>query len=68
MQISSLSDAKGMKTALVLSGGGARGAYSAGVLRYIFGVLGPELGDNLRVDVISGNSAGALNGCWRSSS
>lgn len=53
-----------MKTALVLSGGGARGAYSAGVLRYIFGVLRPELGDSLRVDVISGNSAGALNGCW----
>jgi len=54
----------GMKTALVLSGGGARGAYSAGVLRYLFGVLGPELGDKLRVDVISGNSVGALNGCW----
>jgi NTE family protein len=53
-----------MKTALVLSGGGARGAYSAGALRYIFGVLAPELGDKLRVDVISGNSAGALNGCW----
>jgi NTE family protein len=53
-----------MKTGLVLSGGGARGAYSAGVLRYLFGVLGPELGDKLRVDVISGNSVGALNGCW----
>jgi NTE family protein len=64
VQKRSASDVKGMKTALVLSGGGARGAYSAGVLRYIFGVLGPELGDKLRVDVISGNSAGALNGCW----
>ncbi len=43
-----------MKTALVLSGGGARGAYSAGVLRYLFGVLRPQLGDHVRVDVISG--------------
>jgi len=64
VQKRSAADVKGMKTALVLSGGGARGAYSAGALRYIFGVLGPELGEKLRVDVISGNSAGALNGCW----
>ena len=53
-----------MKTALVLSGGGARGAYSAGVLRYLFGVLRPQIGEQVRVDVISGNSVGALNGCW----
>jgi len=53
-----------MKTALILSGGGARGAYSAGVLRYLFGVLGPKLGDKMQLHVISGNSVGALNGCW----
>src|SRR5438128_6620427 len=34
--------------ALVLSGGGARGAYEIGVLRYILGKLIPRLGDSAR--------------------
>ena len=47
-------------TALVLSGGGARGAYQAGVLRGLLD-LGLLQGDS-RVDVVVGASAGALNG------
>ena len=44
------------KTALVLSGGGARGAYEAEVVRYAMEVKG------YKFDVISGVSVGALNG------
>ncbi len=43
------------KLGLVLSGGGAKGAYQVGVLRYM-----AEIGMN--VDAISGASIGALNG------
>jgi NTE family protein len=43
------------KVGLVLSGGGAKGAYQVGVLRYM-----AEIGMN--VDAISGASIGALNG------
>ena len=47
------------KTALVLSGGGARGAYQAGVLRGLVeqGMLGAGSG----FDVVVGSSAGAIN-------
>lgn len=44
-----------LKTGLVLSGGGAKGAYQAGVVKAL-----AELGT--RVDMISGASIGALNG------
>jgi len=48
------------KVGLVLSGGGARGAYEVGVLRYIRERL---KGDN-RFDVITGSSIGAINGAY----
>jgi NTE family protein len=44
-----------MKTALCLSGGGARGAFQAGALLYLASV-------NTSIDCIAGVSAGALNG------
>jgi NTE family protein len=44
----------------VLSGGGARGAYEVGVLRYIRERL---KGDN-RIDIITGSSIGAVNGAY----
>ena len=48
------------KTGFVLSGGGARGAYEAGILYYLC-VDGPaELREQVRFDVISGTSIGAL--------
>lgn len=48
---------------LVLSGGGARGAYEAGVLSYIFDDIARELGRPPRIDVLCGTSVGAINAC-----
>lgn len=44
-----------MKRALILSGGGAKGAFSIGVLEYIY-----ENRPDLTFDIISGTSTGAL--------
>ncbi len=52
--------------AIVLSGGGARGAYEAGVLRYVFGELRQRYGEP-RIDVVSGTSVGAINGAFLAS-
>lgn len=46
---------------LVLAGGGARGAYEAGVMRYIFTELAPKLRVPVNMQVVCGTSAGALN-------
>lgn len=43
------------KLGLVLSGGGAKGAYQAGVLRYL-------AEQNIQLDAVSGASIGSLNG------
>ena len=59
-----------MKTALVLSGGGARGAYEAGVVLYLREALPQALGrqpSGVRLDVISGVSIGAVNACFLAS-
>ena len=48
-----------MKTGLVLSGGGARGAYQVGVLKAIAD-LHPKHSSN-PFNVITGTSAGAIN-------
>ncbi len=54
--------------ALVLSGGGARGAYEVGVLSYLYGELTRLRGNVVpRVDVICGTSVGAINGCYLAS-
>src|SRR5438093_1630213 len=49
--------------ALVLSGGGARGAYEAGVLRYALGKLAPRRGPSAIPQLFCGTSVGALNAC-----
>ncbi len=49
------------RLAVVLSGGGARGAYEVGVLSYIFDELSALLGHRIHVDVICGTSVGAIN-------
>jgi NTE family protein len=46
---------------LVLSGGGARGAYEAGVLHYIRTQMPPEVSRNINFRVICGSSVGAIN-------
>jgi NTE family protein len=47
---------------LVLSGGASRGAYQAGVLRFLLCDLAPRLGYVPWPSVVSGTSVGALNG------
>ncbi len=49
----------GLGVGLVLGGGGARGAYEAGVLRYVAHAF-----PHARFDVITGTSAGAINAAW----
>lgn len=57
-------DSEGLRkrpsTALVLSGGGARGAYEVGVLRY----LRERLNVDSHFDIITGTSVGAINGAY----
>jgi NTE family protein len=51
-------------TGLVLSGGGARGAYEAGVIKYIRDELPPKVRAHARFEIICGTSVGAINGCF----
>jgi NTE family protein len=50
--------------ALVLSGGGARGAYEAGALRFILDELPKRLGHPVRFDLLCGTSVGAIHACY----
>ena len=52
------------RTGLVLSGGGARGAYEAGVLAYVFERVLPRLGTQNAFDVASGTSVGAVHAAF----
>jgi NTE family protein len=51
----------GRRTAIVLSGGGARGAYEAGVLAYVFEHVYPQLGPGFEFDIVTGTSVGAIH-------
>ncbi len=51
------------KLALVLSGGGARGAYEAGIIHYIRTML-PEPTRTRHFDIHCGSSVGAINTCF----
>jgi NTE family protein len=48
----------------VLSGGGARGAYEAGVLSVLFEEIYPELPPGFEFDVVSGTSVGAIHAAY----
>lgn len=52
------------RIALVLSGGGSRGAYEAGVLSWLFENIYPKLGDRFEFDLISGTSVGAIHAAY----
>ncbi len=52
------------RLAIILSGGGARGAYEVGVLRYVFDELTRIRGAPPRIDILSGTSVGAINACY----
>lgn len=54
----------GPRTALVLSGGGARGAYEAGVVSWLRDELPRALGRQPRIDLFCGTSIGAVNACF----
>lgn len=50
--------------ALVLSGGGARGAYEAGVLSYLFEDFPARLGRPVHFEIVTGTSVGAVHACY----
>lgn len=52
------------RTAMILSGGGARGAYEVGVLWYVFDDLSRMRGAPPKVDILCGTSVGAVNACY----
>ncbi|HEX2732771.1 MAG TPA: patatin-like phospholipase family protein [Polyangiaceae bacterium] len=52
------------KTALVLSGGGARGAYAVGIVQAIVEVLGLSPSDTSPFDIYSGTSVGSINSTY----
>lgn len=49
---------------LVLSGGGARGAYEAGLIRYLREELPKDVREHVRFDILAGTSVGAINACY----
>ncbi len=51
------------RTALVLAGGAARGAYEVGVVEYVLTEVAKSLGRDVDLDILSGTSVGALNAC-----
>ena len=54
----------GRKVAMVLSGGGARGAYEVGVLSYVLDTFARLRGKAPRIDILCGTSVGAVNACF----
>ena len=52
------------RLAIVMAGGGARGAYEVGVLSYVFGGLRQLRGRPIPVDIICGTSVGAINSAF----
>lgn len=52
------------KRALVLAGGGARGAYEAGVLAYVFNELPEDLLRRAKIHILCGTSVGAVHACY----
>jgi NTE family protein len=51
------------RTALVLAGGAARGAYEVGVVEHVVEHVAKDIGKEIRFDVLCGTSVGALNAC-----
>jgi NTE family protein len=48
----------------VLSGGGSRGAYEAGIIHYIRTDLAKQLGRQVSIDIVTGTSVGAINAAF----
>ena len=56
------------KLGLVLSGGGSRGAYEAGVIHYLRTMLPQDLAWKRGFDVLCGSSVGGINTCFLAAS
>lgn len=67
MSASAPPSAPGKRVALILSGGGARGAYEVGVLSYVFDHFARVRRQAPPIDLILGTSVGAINGCFLAS-
>ena len=52
------------KIGFVLSGGGSRGAYEAGIIHYLRTDLARRLGHHVPIDIITGTSVGAINAAF----
>jgi NTE family protein len=52
------------KIGIVLSGGGSRGAYEAGIIHYLRTDLAKRLGRHVPIDIITGTSVGAINAAF----
>jgi NTE family protein len=52
------------KIGFVLSGGGSRGAYEAGIIHYIRTDLKKRLGRHAPIDIVTGTSVGAINAAF----
>ena len=62
--MTAVSEEPGIKRAVVLSGGGARGAYEAGVIHYLLDELPKRLGHPISFDILCGTSVGAVHACF----
>jgi len=52
------------KIGIVLSGGGSRGAYEAGIIHYLRTDLARRIGRQVPIDIVSGTSVGAINAAF----
>ena len=52
------------KIGFVLSGGGSRGAYEAGIIHYLRTDLKKRLGRHVPIDIVTGTSVGAINAAF----
>jgi NTE family protein len=55
------------KIGFVLSGGGSRGAYEAGIIHYLRTDLARRLGRHVPIDIVTGTSVGAINAAFLAS-
>ena len=55
------------KVGFVLSGGGSRGAYEAGIIQYLRTDLAKRLGRHVPIDIVTGTSVGAINAAFLAS-
>ncbi len=52
------------KIGFVLSGGGSRGAYEAGIIHYLRTDLARRIGHHVPIDIVTGTSVGAINAAF----